>query len=323
LRPYVDLESITRRYGDFTLGSISLKMGRGSVFTLMGPSGSGKTSLLRVISGLDVPESGRIYVNQEDVTNLPPNKRNIGLIFQDLALFPHMSAFDNIAFGLRSRRLGRTAIDAKVEEMAGLLGISKLLERRPGEMSGGERQRVALARSLVVEPSLLLMDEPLSSLDPQLRLRVRSELKALIRGLSLTIIYVTHDLEDGLYLGDYAGYMSGGKILESDTVEQLYINPGTRELAEFLGYNVIELNGYLLAVHPRDLKIVTENQDISGTVKSFGFEGTDIRIDASIDEKQFLAALVPFSDVHKKLEHGIRLGFRISRSVRLDPGDKP
>ena len=323
MRPYVELESVSRRYGDFTLGSISLKMERGSVFTLMGPSGSGKTSLLRVISGLDVPDSGRIYVNQEDVTSLPPSKRNTGLIFQDLALFPHMSAFENIAFGLRSRRMGRVALEAKVEEMAGLLGISKLLERKPGEMSGGERQRVALARSLVVEPSLLLMDEPLSSLDPQLRLRVRSELKALIRELSLTIIYVTHDLEDGLYLGDHAGYMRGGKILESDTVERLYLSPRTRELAEFLGYNVIELNGCLQAVHPRDLRIETEDPDISGTVKSFGFEGTDIRIDASIDERQFLVALVPFSEAHDMLEHGTRLGFKISRKVLLCPGDKP
>ncbi len=317
MRQYVEVDSLTRRYDNFLLDKISFKMDEGTVFTLMGSSGSGKTSLLRNVCGLDRSDSGRVYVNQKDLTEVPTNLRNIGLIFQDLALFPHMSAFDNIAFGLRSRRLDRRTIDVKVEEMARKLDIAGLLERYPSEISGGERQRVALARSLVVEPSLLLMDEPLSSLDPQLRLRVRGELKALIKQLSLTIIYVTHDLEDGLYLGDSAGYMSNGKLIEVDTAEKIYSSPRSSELALFLGYNLLEIDGRKLAVHPRDIIMSMENPVMRGTVKSFGFEGADVRIDIVLEDGQYMTALVPYGEAMEKLGYGMTLGFTIARKLDL------
>ncbi|HKJ96336.1 MAG TPA: ABC transporter ATP-binding protein, partial [Thermoplasmataceae archaeon] len=184
---FVEIRNLVRHYsGNFKLYNISLELERGETLTLMGPSGSGKTSLLRNVCGLDIPDSGRITVGGRDITYLPTTKRNIGLIFQDLAIFPHMKVYDNIAYGLRAKNVHERDIEERVEELSGMLGIKSLLERFPGQISGGQRQRVALARSVAPSPSVLLLDEPMSSLDMQLRSSVRSEIKSFAKKMELT-----------------------------------------------------------------------------------------------------------------------------------------
>jgi ABC-type sugar transport system ATPase subunit len=315
---YVKINALRKIYsGGFVLGEINLQIDRGEIFTLMGPSGSGKTSLLRNISGLDSPDTGEIIISNRDVTGLPVDRRNIGLIFQDLALFPHMSAYDNIAYGLRSRRISEKVINGKVEEFASLLRIENVLDRFPSMISGGERQRVALARSIIMSPDLLLMDEPMSSLDPELRLEVRAEIKKISKKLDLTIIYVTHDIQEGLFLGDKVGVIFRGKLVKTDTPENMFLNPQSEETARFFGYNVIKWKQGTFAVHPSDMDISGVATDFEGTVETVGFEGGNYRIAVNYGSDEILQVLAKYSDSRKGIKPGDRLFLEIKRKIRI------
>ncbi|MFP3193367.1 MAG: ABC transporter ATP-binding protein, partial [Thermoproteus sp.] len=193
----VRTEKLTKRYGDiYAVRDVDLEVRDGEIFAVLGPSGCGKTTLLRLIAGLEEPSSGRIYFDGRDVTDLPTQKRNTAVVPQTWALWPHMTVFDNVAYGLKLRKLPRAEIEARVRRMLELVGLSGLERRRPYELSGGQQQRVALARALVVEPSLLLLDEPLANLDAKLRLELRGEVRRIAKELSITTIYVTHDQEE-------------------------------------------------------------------------------------------------------------------------------
>jgi len=315
---YVKIEALRKGYsGGFILGEINLHIDRGEIFTLMGPSGSGKTSLLRNISGLDSPDKGEIIISGKNVTGLPVDRRNIGLIFQDLALFPHMSAYDNIAYGLRSRRMSEKAIKEKVGEFASLLRIEKVLDRLPSRISGGERQRVALARSIIMSPDLLLMDEPMSSLDPELRSEVRAEIKKISKRLGLTIIYVTHDIQEGLFLGDRVGVIFRGKLVKVDTPENMFLNPQSEEVARFFGYNLIKLEQGMFAVYPSDIDISEEDTDFEGTVETVGFEGENYRIALNYGRGEILQVLAKYSDSRKGIKPGDKLFLQIKRKVMI------
>ncbi|RLF66263.1 MAG: sugar ABC transporter ATP-binding protein, partial [Thermoplasmata archaeon] len=190
----ITLDNVTKKFGRvIAVNEASFKVNDGEFWVLLGPSGSGKTTLLYLISGIYKPTSGRIYFDDVDVTEMPPSERNVGLVFQNYALYPHMTVYENIAFPLRIQKRPQDEIDKKVREIAKMLHIENLLERYPAQLSGGQQQRVALARALVKEPSVLLLDEPLSNLDALLRLYIRAELKRLQRDLGITAIYVTHD----------------------------------------------------------------------------------------------------------------------------------
>ncbi|MCC6050206.1 MAG: ABC transporter ATP-binding protein [Thermofilum sp.] len=240
----VKVENVWKVFGKVAaLKGVSLEVREGELVTLLGPSGCGKTTLLRIISGLYKPTSGKVYFDGEDVTDKAPWERNVGLVFQDYALWPHMKVFDNIAYGLKLRRLPRDEIRRRVAGVARMLGIEELLDRYPHQLSGGQQQRVALARALVVEPRVLLLDEPLSNLDAKIRVNVRAEIKRLQKALKITTIYVTHDQEEALVISDRIAVMNFGTIEQVGTPLEVYYSPKTLFVADFVGQvNVLEGN---------------------------------------------------------------------------------
>ena len=232
----VRLQSVSKIYGDHrAVSDFTLEIAQGEFLVLLGPSGCGKTTTLRMIAGFVEPSAGRILFGDRDVTDLPPYHRNTGLVFQGYALFPHLSVFDNVAFGLRMRRLERAAIEKRAREALRLVRLEALGERMPKQLSGGQQQRVALARALVIEPEILLLDEPLSNLDAKLREEVRVEIRQLQRRLGLTTVMVTHDQEEALSVADRLVVMSNGEIQQIGTQRELYNVPANQFVASFIG----------------------------------------------------------------------------------------
>src|SRR5258707_5892570 len=238
----VTIEHVSFGYGSTpVLDDISLDVVRGEFFAFLGPSGSGKTTLLRLIAGFGTPSAGRILIGERDLTRLPPWSRNVGMVFQSYALWPHMTVAKNVAFGLERRKFSRAEVERKVRDALDLVGLGALADRRPAQLSGGQQQRVALARTLVIEPEVLLLDEPLSNLDARLRVDMRSELRQLQRKLGLTAIYVTHDQEEANAIADRIAVLDQGRIQQIGTPLDLYDQPANRFVATFLGTaNLIE-----------------------------------------------------------------------------------
>ena len=232
----IELRNIEVRYGDFAaIRDLNLRIEQGEFFTLLGPSGCGKTTTLRTLAGFIPPFRGEIRFNGADVTHLRPEERNFGIVFQNYALFPHMSVFENIAFGLRVRREKKAAVRRNVEKYAGMVGVSDHLNKRVTALSGGQQQRVAIARSLIMEPEILLMDEPLSNLDARLRVSMRGEIRNLQRELGITTVYVTHDQEEALILSDRIAVFSRGVVEQVGEPEELYSAPASEAVCCFIG----------------------------------------------------------------------------------------
>lgn len=237
----IELRDLSLAAGRFSLGPLSLKVEAGDYLCLLGPTGAGKTLLLECIAGLRRPRMGKVFLDGQDVTRLPPEARGIGYVPQDAALFPHLLVKENIAFGLRRRRLPERTIEAKVERLAEALEVRHLLERPPGALSGGERQRVALARALAIQPKTLLLDEPLSALDPEARHRFQLELRRIHQAYGVTILHVTHDFEEAYFLGRSLAVLHQGKLLQWGIREEVYRHPKLKMVAEFLGVrNIFE-----------------------------------------------------------------------------------
>ncbi|HYH28472.1 MAG TPA: ABC transporter ATP-binding protein [Actinomycetota bacterium] len=234
--PGVALRNVTHDYGARPiLRDLTLEIADGELFVLLGPSGSGKTTALRVIAGLESPLSGSVSIGDRDVTRVPPNQRNVGMVFQSYALFPHLTVAENIAFGLRARRVDPSSMRERTREVAGLLDIGELLDRAPNQLSGGERQRVALARALVRHPDVLLMDEPLSNLDAQLRVRTRAEIVRLQAKVSTTTVHVTHDQTEALGMGGRIGVLRDGLLEQVGTPREVYDHPANLFVGTFVG----------------------------------------------------------------------------------------
>ncbi len=234
--PYLVLDRLDKSFGDNrVLADISLTVDKGEILALLGPSGSGKTTLLRTLAGFETPDSGAIRVEAREVTRLPPERRNFGMVFQHYALFPHLTVGENVAFGLEGRDLPRKDVERRVAEALALVDLPDFAGRRVGEISGGQQQRVALARALAPEPRVLLLDEPLSNLDPSLRERTRRELKRAIRRVGITTVLVTHEQEEAFHLGDRVAVLWGGVLQQVGTPEELYERPATRFVATFVG----------------------------------------------------------------------------------------
>jgi putative spermidine/putrescine transport system ATP-binding protein len=230
------LQGLGKRYGTFTaVDDVSLKVERGQFLTLLGPSGSGKTTILMCIAGFVEPTDGAVLLDGRDITALPPERRDFGMVFQGYALFPHMTVAENVAFPLRVRRMGAAEREAKVRAALDLVQLERFAERRPSQLSGGQQQRVALARALVFDPALLLLDEPLSALDKKLRAELQEELKALHRRVGRTFVNVTHDQEEALSLSDRVAILNHGKLVQEGAPAALYEQPHTRFVADFLG----------------------------------------------------------------------------------------
>lgn len=237
------LEDIEFKQADFRLDIPSLEAKPGEFLTLLGPSGCGKTTTLRIMAGFEKPDKGKIYFDDTVMNDVPPYERNIGIVFQDYALFPHMTVYDNISFGLKLRKLSKEEIKRRVSWALELVGLKGFEDRYPEQLSGGQQQRVALARALVIEPQLLLLDEPLSNLDAKIRERLRGEIKRIQKELGITTIYVTHDQEEAMAISDRIAVMSVGKIEQVGNPLDLYYNPKNEFVAKFLGLsNILEVN---------------------------------------------------------------------------------
>jgi multiple sugar transport system ATP-binding protein len=258
----ITVERVTKKFGSFVaVDDVSLNVEDEEFVVLLGPSGCGKTTLLRAIAGLGLPDAGRIMIGDRDVTYLAPRDRQISMVFQSYAIFPHMKVFDNIAFGLKMNHVPKKTIQERVQQAAEMLHIEDMLDRHPGQMSGGQRQRVAVARALAVESKVLLMDEPLSNLDALLRLEMRAELKFLLNRLGTTTIYVTHDQIEALSMGDRIAIMREGAILQVDHPTRVYDKPADQFVGGFIGtppMNFIEGQ-----VQRQDGKVIVKVDDLA------------------------------------------------------------
>ena len=232
----VRLQDVVKTFKEVVaLDHVNIEVKDGEFFTLLGPSGCGKTTALRVVAGFYVPDSGEVFFNQSPITGVPPQKRNTAMVFQNYALFPHKTVFENIAYGLRVRKIPESEIVSRVRQVSKLVGLEGLESRFPSQLSGGQQQRVALARAIVVEPQVLLLDEPLSNLDAKLRVATRAELTKLQKRLTITSIYVTHDQEEALSISDRIAVMDKGRIVQVGVPKEIYENPQSKFVADFIG----------------------------------------------------------------------------------------
>jgi ABC-type Fe3+/spermidine/putrescine transport system ATPase subunit len=266
------LENICVSLGEFQLRDISLHVKPGTYLALLGPTGTGKTVLLETIAGVHHPNSGRIHIRGQEATGQAPEKRHLGIVYQDYALFPHLTVFDNIAFGLRQQGWPRQKVKQAVEEMAAFLEIGPLLKRRPIRLSGGERQRTALARALVMEPYVLLLDEPLSALDRATSSRIQAELKRIHTELRVTIMHITHDVGEAFFLADRLAVMKDGRILQEGPPEEVCRRPQNQSVAELLGIE------NLIAATVEEARLVTALGELAWPELATGVNGLPAQI---------------------------------------------
>ncbi len=286
----IELDNIVKRYGNLTvLNGISEKIESGEFFVILGPSGAGKSTLLKVLAGIERADKGRIVVDGKDITNLPPEKRNIAMVFQNYALYPNMTVYDNIAFPLKMRGMKKEEIQKKVERVAKLLGISEILNKNVTKISGGQQQRVALARAIVREPSFYLLDEPLSNLDARTRFIARGELKRIQKELNGTFVYVTHDQKEAMSLADRIAVLHNGKFEQVGTPTDLYEYPKTKWVGEFIGDfpmnflpgEILGMEGIEIGFRPAWVKLGGE---FKSTVESVEVVGDSIYLSCKLKE---------------------------------------
>ncbi len=284
---YLKIDNINKKFGGFqALENINFEIEEGEFVCLLGPSGCGKTTLLRIISGLEDETSGKVYLRDEDITNLPPAKRNFGIVFQSYVLFPNMTAGENIAYGLKSRKLPNDEIDKRVDEVLQLVGLQEEKNKYPNKLSGGQQQRVAIARAIALSPKVLLLDEPLSALDAKVREHLRIEIKNIQRTLGITTVMVTHDQEEALTMGDKIVVMNNAKVEQIGTPEEIYKNPANKFVADFVGnINFFQYKGKNRALRPEEIKTSVESQEgyEKGKIESMEFRGAFYRAIVNLD----------------------------------------
>lgn len=321
----VQFQNISKSFGDFqALTSVDLNIGQGEFFSVLGPSGCGKTTLLRVLAGLETPTSGKVVIDGADVTTLPPQKRNVGIVFQNYALFPHMTVFENVAYGLEVMRLPGAEIRQKVRGILEKVRLAEKSDTPVPMLSGGEQQRVAVARAVVVEPRVLLFDEPLSNLDYSLRLDTRTEIKRLQREVGITTLYVTHDQGEALALSDRIAVLHRGIVRQVGTPEELYMRPRDVFTASFIGHaNLFSdkscreyfglkslREGEWLAVLPEEVALVRRGGRAWGTVADREFSGLSIEYTVIL-AGQRVRARRPAGKADREFKVGDLVGLRI------------
>jgi sn-glycerol 3-phosphate transport system ATP-binding protein len=284
----IRLDRVVKSWGFArAVDEVSLEAEEGSLLVLLGPSGCGKSTTLRLIAGLEQPDSGTVMIGGADVTHLTPAQRRIAMVFQSYALFPHLSVAENIVFGLRVRRVSRAERDARLKRVADIVGLSQLLDRKPSQLSGGQRQRVALGRSIIAEARVCLMDEPLSNLDAKLRHEMRTEIRALQQRLGMTMVYVTHDQTEAMTMADRVVLMRDGRVEQNGPPEELYSRPATSFTARFIGtppMNLIARGGKLIGIRPEHIRIVSQDGH-PARVKSVEHLGADSIVLCEIEDQ--------------------------------------
>jgi ABC-type sugar transport system ATPase subunit len=320
----VAFREVSKRYGTVeAVRSLTLEVADGELMVLVGPSGSGKTTALRMLAGLEAVDGGQIEIDGRAVQGVPPRERDVAMVFQDYALYPQMTVRDNMAFGLRRRKLDRAEIGQRVTETCRTLGLDELLDRRPRELSGGQQQRVALGRALVRRPRVLLMDEPLSNLDAQLRVQARAEIRRLQHEVGTTTVYVTHDQVEALTLGDRIAVMNAGRLEQVGTPEELYDEPANVFVGGFIGsppMSFLPWDGGTLGVRPEHVRPWSDGLmgPIDGRVAYVEALGRETLIGVDTDAG---ARLVTVVEGRARLEVGepIRLGLVEAGIRRFDP----
>ena len=299
-KPALRLLGVRKNYGQVVaVAGVDLTIVEGEFFTLLGPSGSGKTTLLRMIAGFERPDSGKIELGGQDVTSMPPHMRNTNTVFQDYALFPHMTVGENIGYGLRIKRVPGAERKKRVDRALQMVRLSGLENRKPNQLSGGQRQRVALARAVINEPEVLLLDEPLGALDLKLRQEMQIELKQIQKEVGITFIYVTHDQEEALTMSDRMAVMSNGQIEQIGSPVDVYERPATEFVAGFIGIsNVLSREGMRFVVRPEKIRILAEGEvadpDMTveqGTVEEVVYVGMSTRYVVRLDRGEQLVAV--------------------------------
>lgn len=321
---YLRAENIVKTYGRFTaLKNVSFSVKQGEFVSILGPSGCGKTTALRVVAGLEPQDSGRVLVQNRDVSGLPISRRNVGIVFQSYALFPNLTAFDNIAYGLRSRRADKPDMTKRVGELLDLVGLSGMGRKYPAQLSGGQQQRVALARAMALSPSLLLLDEPLSALDAKVRIRLRGEIRELQRRLGVTTIMVTHDQEEALTMADRIMVMNQGELAQFGVPQEIYDWPNSPFVASFVGAmnflrGAVKETDERYRIGPHCFSVPHENNGLRpGSAATVAIRPEDIafvhgtdtagnQLDAVIDRLEFRGAMY-------------RVGLRINAGESLLP----
>lgn len=281
----IRLSKVAKSFGEVrAVDGVDLEIAHGEFFAMLGPSGSGKTTVLRMIAGFELPDSGTIEIDGVDVSQTPPFSRDVNTVFQDYALFPHMSVLDNVEYGLKVKKIGKE--ERKVRAMKALerVKLNGYESRKPSQLSGGQRQRVALARALVNEPKVLLLDEPLGALDFKLRHEMQVELKELQRDIGITFIFVTHDQEEALTMADRIAVFNAGNIVQMGTARQIYEEPNSEFVAGFVGIsNLIHRDGKVISIRPEKIKLGKHfDKTISGVVSTVMFLGAITRVDVSV-----------------------------------------
>ena len=290
------IEDVTVRFdGKAALDGVTLEVADGEVVTVLGPSGSGKTTLLRVIAGLQRPDSGRVLLDGDDLASVPPHRRGIGLVFQDHALFHHRDVAGNVAFGLTMRGDAKDEVERRVRELLDLVGLAGFERRSVATLSGGEQQRVALARALAPEPRVLLLDEPLGSLDRRLRDRLLEDLARLFEGLRVTALYVTHDQAEAFALGDRVAVMRAGRVVQTGTPDELWAHPEDEDVARFLGLGNVR-DGAIVRPEAVRVAAAADGQPADGVVEAAVRHGPTVRLRVRLASGERLDAAVASLD---------------------------
>jgi len=337
---YLSIQGIRKTFGKFVaLERINIDIKKNEFVCLLGPSGCGKTTLLRIIAGLEVPTEGKIVVNGREITSLPPAKRNFGMMFQSYALFPNLTAYQNIAYGLKNKKLSKAEIDEKVREVLALIDLEHVRDKYPSQISGGQQQRIALARAIALSPDFLLLDEPLSALDAKVRLKLRREIRNLHEKIGITTIMVTHDQDEALTMADKIVVMNNAEVVQIGSPVEVYERPNSPFVADFIGsinfFESSQFRGFskgqdkLLAIRPENINVLEKDSDfgLGAIVRDMEFRGSFYRVMLQLVneknelENQFMTIDLPVHQCHRlklRKDQKISLELPLERLITFD-----